>query len=170
MKRILSMALFAVCFFTCSMASASGYPDYLGGDRNLLLSGGHMGIGWYVDKSSLVVQQYQPPVYRIAVNVLTVDDADRGNTTPSSVKTEEFLYNWDTRRMYQWWGEKSAWNYVRPVGCLAETGHHFAGEMAFYIAYHMKFYGGRKWRDPHTGKDEWPNFSDHLYAVVDGSE
>ena len=53
MKRILSMALFAVCFFACSMASASGYPDYLGGDRNLLLSGGHMGIGWYVDKSSL---------------------------------------------------------------------------------------------------------------------
>ena len=42
--------------------------------------------------------------------------------------------------------------------------------MAFYIAYRMKFYGGRKWYDSHTGNYESPNFSDHLYAVVDGSE
>lgn len=170
MKRILTTALAAVCFFLCSTASVSAYSDYLGGDRNFLLCGGHMGVGRYVDKSSLVVQQYNPPIYRIAVNVLTVDDADMGNTTPRSIDTEEFLYNWDERTMYRWSEAKSAWYYVPPVGSMADTGHHFAGEMAFYIAYHMKFYGGRKWRDPHTGRYLSPNFSDHLYAVVDGSE
>lgn len=170
MKRILTTMLFAVCFFFCGTASASGYLDYLNGDRNFLLCGGHMGIGWYVDKSSLVVQKYNPPVYQIAVNVLFVEDADRGNTVPSRVETEEFLYNWNDRAMYRW-GEKSfTWGYVRPLGCMADTRHHFAGEMAFYIAYHMKFYGGRKWCDPRTGKEEWPNFSDHLYSIVDGSE
>lgn len=170
MKRILTMMLFVVCCFLCSTAWASGYPDYLNGDRNFLLCGGHMGVGWYVDKSSLVVQQYNPPVYQLAVNVLIVEDADRGNTVPSRMETKEYLYNWDERTMYCWWDEKSAWQYIRPVGCMAETGHFFAGEMAFYIAYRMKFYGGRKWYDSHTGNYESPNFSDHLYAVVDGSE
>ena len=170
MKRMLTMMIFIGCIFLCSTAGASGYPDYLNGDRNFLLCGGHMGVGWYVDKSSLVVQQYNPPVYQIAVNVLTVEDADRGNTAPYRVDTEEFLYNWDERAMYRWGEKSSAWHYVPPVGSMAETGHHFAGEMAFYIAYHMKFYGGRKWYDSHTGRYESPNFSDHLYAVVDGSE
>ncbi len=170
MKRILTTMLFAVCLFLCGTASAFGYPDYLDGDRNFLLCGGHMDVGWYVDKSSLVVQQYNPPVYRLAVNVLVVDNANDGNTTPRRVETEEFIYNWDERKMYKWSDAQSAWLYVPPVGSMADTGHHFAGEMAFYIAYHMKFYGGRKWRDPHTGRESSPNFSDHLYAVVDGSE
>ncbi len=170
MKRILTMILFVGCCFLCSTAWASGYPDYLNGDRNFLLCGGHMGVGWYVDKSSLVVQQYNPPVYQIAVNVLIVENADRGNTAPFRVDTEEFLYNWDERAMYRWGEKSSAWHYVPPVGSMAETGHHFAGEMAFYIAYHMKFYGGRKWYDSHMGRYASPNFSDGLYAVVDGSE
>ena len=167
MRRVLSMVLFVLCLSFAQAAAAAAYPDYLGGDRNYLFCGGHMGVGYYVDKSSLVVQKYAPPTYRIAVNVLSVEDADGGNTEPFRVDTRQYLYRWDSRAMYRW-GEDS-WQYIPPVGSNAETGHEFSGEMAFYIAYHMKFYGGQRWYNRHRGSYDSPNFSDHLYAVVDGS-
>ncbi len=168
-KRLICMVLFVGALVLTGAAEAGygGYSDYLGGDRNLLFCGGHMGYGWYVDKSSLVVQEYNPPTYRIAVNVLTVPDADRGNTTSYSVTTRYYMYQWDARKIYVLNG--NSWSYIPPIGSLAETGHEFSYEMAFYIAYHMKFYGGQKWRNPRTGQYESPNFSDALYAVVDGS-
>ena len=92
MRRVLSMVLFVLCLSFAQAAAAAAYPDYLGDDRNYLLCGGHMGVGYYVDKSSLVVQKYAPPTYRIAVNVLAVEDADNGNTEPYRVDTRQYLY------------------------------------------------------------------------------
>ena len=86
MRRGLFLGVFVLCLLFEQTAFAS-YPDYLGGNRNYLLCGGHMGVGYYVDKSSLVVQKYDPPTYRISVNVLSVDDADNGNTEPLRVST-----------------------------------------------------------------------------------
>ena len=69
--------------------------------------------------------------------------------------------------MYQM--HDDTWHYIKPVGSFGETGHYFAGEMAFYIAYHMKFYGGQKWFNPTTNKYESTNFGDKLYVLVDGA-
>jgi len=163
--------IFTIIFFlAASNCAYAEYPDYLRGDTNFILCGGHMGYGEYVDKSSLVVQEYNPPIYRIAVNVLSVPDADRGKTQVKSVKTKYFKYDWDNRRMYTIWPSDNLFHYISPVGSMAETGHFFAGEMAFYIAYHLKFYGGQKWYHTKSGKYLSVNWGDSLYKRVDYSE
>ncbi|BEU88937.1 hypothetical protein TAMA11512_24010 [Selenomonas sp. TAMA-11512] len=57
--------------------------------------------------------------------------------------------------------------YITPAGSMAETGHYFPGETAFYLAYRMKFYGGRQWYYPPDGKFKDPNFADRIYALID---
>lgn len=57
------------------------YPTHLDNNPNYILVDAHMGTAWYLDRSSLSVQKYAPPQYIIAVNVVTVDRADRGNTS-----------------------------------------------------------------------------------------
>lgn len=167
MKSISRIVLIMVCFFSLFMSKAmADYPDYLNGDHNYVICGGHMGYGCYIDRSSLVVQKYEPPIYIIAVRLITVADADRGNTAIEHENIARFMYNWETRKMYQLHGD--SWHYIKPVGSMAETGHYFAGELAFYMAYHMKFYGGKKWLNPSTNRYESPNFGDGLYVPVDG--
>ena len=170
MKMIFRLVLLLIIFIGVSNYAHAEYPVYLRGDTNFILCGGHMGYGEYVDKSSLVVQEYNPPIYRIAVNVLTVKDADRGKTAVSSIKTQYYKYDWDNRRMYVIWPSDNKYHYISPVGSMAETGHFFAGEMAFYIAYHMKFYGGQKWYHPKSGEYLSVNWGNSLYERVDYSE
>lgn len=152
-----------------NVGAEGGYPKYLNGNRHLIICGGHMGYGAYIDTTSLVVEEYNPPIYKLAINVLTVKDADRGNTTVDSMVTTHFMYNWDSKRMYQTWQSDDRWHYIAPVGDMAETGHYFAGEMAFYLAYSMKFYGGREWYHERTRTYLKPNFSDDIYTLVDGA-
>lgn len=168
-RRVLQVVILLICCSIASIAFASGYPDYLGGNRNLLFCGGHMGTGWYVDKTSLVVQEYNPPKYQIAVNVLQVNDADRGNTS-YSVHTVYWRYDWNTRKMYRSNTGYNNWHYVPPTGSLAETGHEFSGEMAFYLAYHMKFYGSKTYWNDFLQKRVGPNCGTHIYDVVDNAD
>lgn len=134
-----------VGLFTVMLGSiAFAYPPHLGGDPNYIMCDGHMGTGYYLDRSSLVVQQYEPPIYRIAVNVVTVHDADAGRTEISNVRTFQFLYNYDEGNMYIRGNVNgnTNWRYLSPKGSYAETGVVMpAGEMAFYIAYGIPFYG-----------------------------
>lgn len=129
-----------------ALASESAYPDHLNGNPNYILCDGHMGYGSYIDRSSLNVQQYKPPIYIIAVNIVTVPDADMGKTKISDVQTYYFLYKYDVREMYVPSREDSNddWSLVKPRGSHAETGVDLpAGEIAFYLAYHLPFYGER---------------------------
>lgn len=129
-----------------------------------------MGDGFYLDKSSLVIQKNKPPVYRIAVNVLIVPQMDRGNTTSFTVEKRYYLYQWDVRKMYVFTERDNSWHYIYPCGSMAQTGHEFSGEMAFYLAFHKKFYGGRKWWDEKDKQYRKTNFGDKLYARADGSD
>jgi hypothetical protein len=128
--------------------SSANYPDHLNGDRNYIMVDGHMGTAWYVDRSSLNVQKYAPPEYIIAVNVVSarsvIDDEQDfysgGQGKITGVKTHRFYYNWNTKRMY--YDNNGKWVYLDPWGGWAHTGIRMpAGEMAFYLAYSMKFYG-----------------------------
>ena len=74
MKRIAVLFLGLFVFAASSVAFAN-YPTYLNGNRDLILCDGHMGMGYYVDRTSLVVQKYEPPQYIIAVNVVTAVSA-----------------------------------------------------------------------------------------------
>ncbi|WP_282927851.1 hypothetical protein [Megamonas funiformis] len=103
-----------------------------------------MGSAWYVDRSSLNVQKYEPPQYIIAVNVVRVDNADRRSTEIKNVHTYRFFYNSDLGQMYADFNNNDNWRYLNPQGSWAETGISMpAGEIAFALAYNYKFYGDR---------------------------
>ena len=167
MKRFLSLLVFLICILNLNTASAD-YPDYLGGDRNYLLSGGHMGSGWYVVKNSVKVEVYDPPIYVISGKIVAVRDADLGNTEIVTSETRRYLYNIESQKMYSI-GDEGCY-YIHPVGAMASTGHEFSGEMFFYIAYHMKFYGGKQWWDEIEQRYRDVNFSDNLYEIIDNAE
>lgn len=151
MKKWLLLVVAFCCFVFGGFNTANAnYPVHLNGDPNFILVDGHMGTAWYLDRSSLNVQKYAPPHYIIAVNIVSVRNADRGNTDINSVTTKRFLYNWNTRDMYVERNlNASDWEYLRPNGSWAETGITMpTGEMALYIAYSMKFYGSMSYFTP----------------------
>lgn len=95
----------SVCVYP---ASAAIYPDYWRNDKNFPLVWGHMGTAQYMDKTSLVVQRYDPPNYVIAVNVITVYGADSGNTEIARVDTFRYYYN--TAYHMKFYGAQN-WNF-----------------------------------------------------------
>ncbi len=126
----------------CAVSSVvMAYPNHLNGNPNYILVDGHMGIGWYLDRSSLVVQKYEPPCYTIAVNVVRTE-----NGKILGVGTMRFFYNYDDTAMYWDKTGNDGWEKLQPLGSGAETRVRMpAGEMAFYLAYNMKFYGAYTW-------------------------
>lgn len=138
------MLLSMLSIMMCSCTAFANYPTHLYGDKNFILCDGHMGSAWYVDRSSLNVQKYEPPQYIIAVNVVRVDNADRRSTEIKNVHTYRFFYNSDLGQMYVDFNNNDNWRYLNPQGSWAETGISMpAGEIAFVLAYNYKFYGDR---------------------------
>lgn len=144
--------IIGILILTMSSLALANYPTHLNGNQNFILVDGHMGTAWYVDRSSLIVQQYEPPQYTIAVNVIAARSAigdeqdfyNGGSGVITSVSTKRFFYNWDLRQMYVDRNGNSDWRYLNPNGSWAETGISMpAGEMAFALAYNLKFYGGK---------------------------
>ena len=152
--------------FVSSVAYA-GFPDYYMGDRNRPLIWGHMGTGWFLDKTSLICIEYKPPCYTLEAKLLLVNNADRGNITISRKSTIRIFYNYDDMKMYV---DKSNglndWRYLKPNGSNAESGlPMYAGEAMFYINYGMKFYGSRKWYDSFLKKNI-DVFGDSFYSKL----
>ena len=122
-----------------------------------------MGTAYYLRKSSIAVEQDEPPIRIIAAEVYIIDgDADRGNTTVSSILPVRFRYKMDTVEMYAP-DESGGWRLINPAGSWAETGVIMpTGEMIFYVTYGEKFYGKRKLHSDYSG--EYDIFSDDFYA------
>lgn len=171
MKKIMSL-LFSLMVLSIAAIASANYPSYLNGDKNYILVDGHMGTAWYVDRSSLKVQKYAPPEYTIDVNVVTarsaIDDErdfyEGGQGVIVSIMEYRFNYNWDTRRMYQ--DSYGKLDYLDPCGSWAASGIRMpAGEMAFYLAYKLKFYGDMKKYSKYTNSYYGP-FSDDFYKLA----
>lgn len=142
--------------------------DYLDEDRNFLLSGYHAGTAWYVDKNSVEILQNTPD-YQIAVTILTARYDFHSGEIQEVVNKNTAYYSYDTENMKMYVRRNEKWHYLPPVGSLAETGNDASGEMAFYIAYGEKFYGGRKWRDS-DGEMKSPNFGEEIYTRIEESD
>lgn len=166
MKKIFLLTTMVCLILFGNVAWASNlYPKHLGGNSNFILVDGHMGTAWYLDRSSLYVEKYAPPQYIIVANVCTVDNANNGSTAIQQVKTYRFFYNWDLRQMYIDRNGNSNWIYLKPLGSWAESGISMpAGEMAFYLAYNLKFYGSQKWYDSYLNK-YFPAFEPSFYDI-----
>lgn len=166
MKKVFLLLLSLCLFLMAGTASASMYQRFLNDDPNYVIVDGHTGEAWYLDRSSLYVEKYDPPQYIIVANVCRVPHADRGNKTISDVTTYRFFYNWDQRKMYWDKGGNSNWVYLDPQGYWAATGIVMpAGEMAFYLAYRMRFYGNIMFYSSYSHK-YYPCYGDHFYEGV----
>lgn len=168
MKKIFSILVAVLLLSVAGLVSAN-YPPHLNGDKNLILVDGHMGVAWYVDRSSLNVQKYAPPEYIIEIKVVSADSAigneqdfyDGGQGKIREVGTYRFYYDWNAKRMYQ--DNNGKWSYIDPWGSWAETGVRMpAGEMAFYLAYGLRFYGDMKKYSEYTNSYYGP-FSEDFY-------
>lgn len=173
MRRIILILVGMMILCFSSVASAN-YPTYLNGDRNLILCDGHMGVAWYVDRTTLNVQKYAPPQYIITVNVVTASSAynneedfyNGGKGKITEVRRMRFFYNWDLKEMYIDTTGRDGWSFLSPTGSWAETGISMpAGEIAFYLAYKMKFYGSKQYYDSYLGKYTTV-FGDDFYESI----
>lgn len=139
MKRLVIFMIFVLCVMPTGSVAMASYPQYLGGDENYILCDGHMGVGFYVDKSSLNVEEYNPPHYIIAIDVVSVQDADRGNTEIHKTTTRHYYYNWDERAIYLQ-TKDGEWKYLDPQGSRASGASRVkAGKIAFELAYGVEF-------------------------------
>ena len=156
-----------------SISEASNYPDYLNGDPNWIMVNAKQGVAWYMDRSSVAVQKYEPPNYQIAINVVRVSLSSNGfdldlvnSPIIHETETHYYYYNWDSRKMYALDRRTNQWGYMPPVGTYASTSHVIEGELAFYVAYHMKFYGGKQWKNEELGGYSVA-VPDEVYVLVD---
>ena len=98
--------LTVVLMFVTVATALANYPGTLDGGNLVLVDGG-MGVGYYADRSSVQVEQYAPPKYQLAVNLVSVQFSDEywrkhetyigGPYTKGDSFTLKFRYNWDRK-------------------------------------------------------------------------
>ena len=147
MKRIFMVALITFCaLFASNSYAAVHYPEYLNNNPNLVLTDGHMDGGFYYDKTSIVNVYYNPPYYKVAVNVVYVPDVTKGNTAISDVTTKYFTYDYDNRTLdvsiynsetNQWY---TVYNLKLGDAMYRARGNLNAAELAFFQIYGLKFF------------------------------
>ena len=154
MKKIVhTWCLTILLMLPCIIVNAAeeSYPETIGTGNYVLVDAG-MGVGDYADRSSVSVQNYDPPNYQIAINIVHIqfsDDFWRQHQTyvgsPYKLigtSTLCFRYNWDRKTIaYHTKNGWMDWNINldhthadgRPLIPLT-------AETAFVSAYNMRFY------------------------------
>ena len=155
-RKIMSMlCLISVLLASFASQAEADYPDYLEGNHNRPHIWGRMDTGWFLDKTSIKCEKYEPPCYTLSANILVVNNAYQGNTGVSKVVPMRWFYNYDSRAMYidRHYGTND-WRYLKPTGSNAESGlPMYAGEAVFYVNYRMRFYGSKQWYDSFLQKN-----------------
>ena len=129
MKKIFSaFVLLTLCgiFDFCSAYDYDSDPDYV-------YIGAGNGGAWYFQKSSLDVQEYNPPHYQIAGTFVHYSQST------SRIYIEK-RYNWYTKETFT----KNSYGYwtkddFSARNMISAQGKHFAN-ILFYSAYGMNFY------------------------------
>ena len=166
------MIMLCMCLLPATAgAGHMGWKDYYQDDTNFPMVWGHDGWATFIDKSSLVVQRYDPPYYIIAINVFYVDDGGYG--TIHKYDTLRFFYNYDTTKMYiDRTGGSGDWKYIRPNASVSEEQHDGknVGEAAFYLAYRLRFYGAYRWKNTLILSEDLYQqvFPDEFYRKIQG--
>ncbi len=156
--KVLVPFLACMAFFSVT-AFANIYPPTLENGKLVLVDGG-MGVGRYADRTSVVVAQYEPPIYRIAINVVSVTFSEEywrrnktyvgGPYTISSLFPIQFRYDWD-RKAISFFNGKSwkDWD-INSNHCHADGDPMIpnTAEAAFVSAYNMRFFNDKIGYDP----------------------
>lgn len=148
------------------------YPeDYLDGDLNFPCIWVHMNGAWFLDKSSLVAERYDPPYYILSIEGVYVyyEGRDAVEVKRKRIGPLRYFYNYDTKEMYvDRKTGNSDWRYIKPHGPNSESGvvMHI-GEAAFYVNYNMKFYGAQKMPNPNWKGSPYADvFRDDFYKYL----
>ncbi len=145
------VSVLALMVFFSATAFADIYPSTLENGKLVLVDGG-MGVGRYADRTSVVVAQYEPPIYRIAINVVSVTFSDEywrrnetyvgGPYTISSLFPIQFRYDWNRKSIAYYNGKLwKDWD-INSNHCHADGDPLIpnTAEVAFVTAYNMRFF------------------------------
>lgn len=144
MKKIFSVFILAGIMTFSTTCSASLFNEvYFNGDRNYIQFDSGMGRIWYVVANTINVQQYDPPEYIIAIDIVQVNPE---NNTMGRHQTKRFLYNYDLQKiyieMYNPENKTYYWKYIKDP--QEKVKYHVSdvpmGEITFALAYNMSFY------------------------------
>lgn len=148
MKKIFSVFILAGIMMFSTTCFASMFDDLKNNSNYIYYGGAGTGISFFLDKTSINVNKYEPPVYIIAFINMSYSAGFPKGGTPESVspKTVWYKYNYDSRKMYL--GRQNvdgilSWEYIDPQEVnLNSTLNSVVtgGELAFYLAYNMSFY------------------------------
>ncbi|WP_296828982.1 hypothetical protein [uncultured Megasphaera sp.] len=98
LSKMMLALFFAISLFLIPGTNQALYfPPTLYDNDQIVLVYGHMGHGTYVDKTSVVVEYYNPPYYKLAANVLTYN-AEKGYL--AGTRTQHYSYNIETGAIY----------------------------------------------------------------------
>ena len=133
MKK-LSCLLFLLLLLTTAVTEA--HRNSLVDNPNYIFMWKEDKVSTYLQKSSLVVQKYDPPKYNIKITVITADRKNRITDT----QTVTFYYSYDRRRMYRYVDGK--WEYLSSTNKDVEASKwRDIGEITFCLANNRHFYG-----------------------------
>ena len=149
---LLLIMVLTMLMITAKCCAYPLYPQTLD-NGNLVAVDGHMGVAEYADRSSVVVQMYEPPDYQIAINIVAVQFSEdyfkahknylHSPYTKLGVRTKYFRYNWDRKSVshQRYDGTWHDWD-INRYNCHAD-GQPLVpntAETAFVAAYNMRFY------------------------------
>ena len=148
MKKVVSVFILAGIMMFSTPCSASLFDDLRNNPNYIYYGGAGTGISFFLDKTSINVNKYEPPVYIIAFINMSYSAGFPKGGTPESVspKTVWYKYNYDSRKMYL--GRQNidgtfSWEYIDPQEVNSNSALNSivtGGELAFYLAYNMSFY------------------------------
>ena len=88
LKKFLVSVCIGLAVFTGGLFSdinptpvAQAYSEYYNGDYNFPIVYGHQGVDFYLDKSSIVVQESSSDAHKFACNVISVRDGNINSVT-----------------------------------------------------------------------------------------
>ena len=172
--RLVVASLFLAALMISSSVSAEGRYKIIGdrkvdrwyfnGDKNYIFCGASMGMGDFVIKDTVNVEKYEPPIYIISADDVSVSNYfnPSGDWKMRWRHTKPFRYDYSKRKMYLYTPDgggnlrnrnkslykrdnidfDSEWTYVFPNAFYGEGAHYVeVGEIAFALAYKLKFYG-----------------------------
>lgn len=139
MKRLFVFLAIVISLLAFNVCHAE-YPTNLNGDPNYVLCDGHMGTGWFLQKDSIELDASNEREAVLSFSLVTVNDLDRGNVAVSDRRNIKIGYDLDRIKMY--YISDNSVRYLDPDGPRSMTGIYMpAGEIAFYVFFHSKFYG-----------------------------
>ena len=160
MRRCIRTVWLTLVLMLAMVATAlANYPSSLD-SGNLVLVDGGMGVGYYADRSSVQAEQYAPPKYQLAINVVDVTFSNEywrshgtyigGPYTKGNGFMLKFRYNWDRKVISYQRGETWLdWDVNRDYShAEGKPMIPYAAEVAFVSAYNMRFFDDKLGYNP----------------------